>query len=126
VSERDDGDGGPGPRKTGEDAALEARLKALADRLDQHRVAAEPEPARGGGFGPGMAQALRLAAEFVAGILVGAALGWGFDSLFNTSPWGLIGFVLLGFAAGALNALRSAGLVQEREGIVGRKPDGRD
>jgi ATP synthase protein I len=73
-----------------------------------------------------MAQALRLAAEFVAGILLGGAIGWGFDRLFNTSPWGLIAFVLLGFAAGALNAARSAGVVPEREGILGRKPDGRD
>lgn len=125
MSEREDKGAGEDRRKTGEDAALAARLKALADRLDRQRAAAEPEPGRRGGFGPGMAQALRLAAEFVAGIVVGGALGWGFDRLFGTSPFGLIGFVLLGFAAGALNALRSAGLVQEREGR-GQPPGGRD
>lgn len=126
MNERDGGEGGGGPRRTSEEAALDARLKALGTRLDGHRRAAEPEPQGRSGFGPGMAQALRLAAEFVAGILLGGAIGWGFDRLFNTSPWGLIAFVLLGFAAGALNAARSAGVVPEREGILGRKPDGRD
>lgn len=54
--------------------------------------------------------AIRLGADFVAGILVGAALGWGIDRLFGTSPWGLIVFLLLGFGAGILSVLRSAGL----------------
>ena len=41
---------------------------------------------------PGVGMALRLGADFVAGVVVGAALGWGFDALFGTSPWGLIVF----------------------------------
>jgi ATP synthase protein I len=31
----------------------------------------------------------------------------------GTSPWGLIIFLLLGFGAGVLNVLRSAGMVAE-------------
>ncbi len=54
---------------------------------------------------------MRLGADFVAGVVVGAALGWGIDRLFGTSPWGLIVFLLLGFGAGILSVLRSAGLV---------------
>ena len=57
----------------------------------------------------GYAQAFRLASEFVAGVLVGAALGWGLDRVAGTSPWGLIGFLLLGFCAGVLNVVRAAG-----------------
>ena len=34
----------------------------------------------------------------------------------GTSPWGLIIFLLLGFVAGVLNVLRSAGLVAEPGG----------
>jgi ATP synthase protein I len=52
---------------------------------------------------------MRMAADFVAGILVGAAIGWGVDQLFGTWPWGLAVFLLLGFAAGILNVLRTAG-----------------
>jgi ATP synthase protein I len=55
---------------------------------------------------------MRLGADFVAGIVLGAALGWGFDRLFGTSPWGLTVFLLFGFAAGILTVLRSAGLVK--------------
>ena len=56
-----------------------------------------------------MAIGLRLSSELVAGVLVGAVLGWGFDRLLATSPWGLIVFLLLGFAAGVINVVRSSG-----------------
>ena len=52
---------------------------------------------------------MKLASEFVAGVLVGAALGWGLDQVAGTSPWGLIGLLLLGFAAGVVNVVRAAG-----------------
>lgn len=61
----------------------------------------------------GIGQALRLSSEFIAGVLVGALIGWFIDRLAGTSPWGLIVFLLLGFGAGILNVLRSAGLVAE-------------
>ena len=47
--------------------------------------------------------------ELVAGVVVGAAIGWGFDRLLSTSPFGLIVFLLLGFTAGVMNVVRSAG-----------------
>lgn len=56
-----------------------------------------------------MAVGLRLSSELVAGVLVGAVIGWGFDHLLSTSPWGLIVFLLLGFAAGVINVVRSSG-----------------
>lgn len=56
---------------------------------------------------------MRLSSEFIAGILVGCGLGWLIDRTFDTSPWGLIVFLMLGFAAGVLNVLRSAKLVEE-------------
>ncbi len=55
-----------------------------------------------------MALGFRLSSELVAGVLVGAALGWGIDRLLSTSPFGLIVFLLLGFAAGVVNVVRSA------------------
>jgi ATP synthase protein I len=91
------------------DADLARRLDRLSRDLDaerQERAAAErPQRANSAGF----AQAFKLASEFVAGVLVGAALGWGLDRVAGTSPWGLIGLLLLGFAAGVLNVVRAAG-----------------
>jgi ATP synthase protein I len=52
-----------------------------------------------------------LSAEFVAGILVGAGIGWVLDRWLGISPWGMIVFLLLGFAAGVLNLMRAAGVV---------------
>lgn len=61
-----------------------------------------------------MAIGLRLSSELVAGVLVGAALGWGFDHLLSTSPWGLIIFLLLGFIAGVINVMRAAGVMSKQ------------
>ena len=61
-----------------------------------------------------VAVGLRLSSELVAGVLVGAALGWGFDRLLSTSPWGLIVFLLLGFTAGVLNVMRTAGVMAKQ------------
>ena len=57
-----------------------------------------------------MARAFRASSEFIAGVIVGGGLGWAFDKGLGTSPWGLIVFLLLGFAAGVYNVLRSAGM----------------
>ena len=58
-----------------------------------------------------MARGFRLSTELIAGVVVGAVIGWGFDHLLSTSPFGLIGFFLLGFIAGVVNLVRSAGVV---------------
>ncbi len=59
------------------------------------------------------AKAFQLSTEFVAAIFVGAFLGYWFDRFAGTSPWGLIVLLMLGFVAGVLNVMRSAGLVAE-------------
>ncbi len=43
--------------------------------------------------------------------MVGAGLGWLIDRWLGTQPWGLMIFLLLGFAAGVLNVMRSAGVI---------------
>ncbi|HEX9904408.1 MAG TPA: AtpZ/AtpI family protein [Propylenella sp.] len=91
------------------DADLARRLDRLSRELDagrRERAEAERQPRTDS---RSYALAFRLASEFVAGVLVGAALGWGIDYLAGTSPWGLIGFLLLGFAAGVVNVVRAAG-----------------
>jgi ATP synthase protein I len=66
------------------------------------------------GSDTGWGVAVKVSSEFIAGIAVGAILGYGFDSYFETSPWGLIVLLMLGFAAGVLNVLRSVGKVADR------------
>lgn len=99
------------------DEALAARLPAANGRNDGGKP--------GSGDLTGFGQALRLSSEFIAGIAVGAGLGWLIDRMAGTSPWGLIVFLLLGFAAGVLNVLRSAGRIAEPKAGISRSETGR-
>ena len=54
-----------------------------------------------------MSRGLRLGSEFVAAIIVGAGLGYIIDMFLPTRPWGLVVLLLLGFAAGVLNVVRT-------------------
>jgi ATP synthase protein I len=97
--------------QSSDEAALSARLRRLGDELGHDRPGRSPQ-AEGpppGSVGSGMARGIRLSTELVAGVLVGAGIGWGLDRWLGISPWGLIVFLLLGFAAGVLNVVRAAG-----------------
>jgi ATP synthase protein I len=106
------------PREQGDDgntqtdeAALSARLQRLSERLARDQAG---RPSDGAGedratTASGYAQGFRLSSEFVAGVLVGAGIGWLLDRWLGIAPWGLIVFGVLGFAAGVLNVVRSAG-----------------
>ncbi len=112
-----DRDGIPDPSSSPEDTELSGRLRDLGRRLGKNRGdSGEDGPKDSAPRNPNVAMALRAASDFVAGVIVGAALGWGFDQLFDTSPWGLIVLVLLGFAAGLVNVMRSAGAIRPRTG----------
>ena len=96
-----------------DEAALSARLRRLGDRLDRERASSESGSSSGAppsADGSAMARGLRLSSELVAGVLVGAGIGWLIDRWLGVSPWGLIVFLLLGFAAGVVNVMRAAGL----------------
>jgi ATP synthase protein I len=95
-----------------DEAALSARLQRLDERLRQSGAGRPTEGAgaRQGADPSAMARGFRLSTELVAGVLVGAGLGWLLDRWLGISPWGLIVFLLLGFAAGVLNVMRAAGL----------------
>jgi ATP synthase protein I len=108
-------DGDPAPRG---DAELEARRGALAEALGKRRGKASGGPEdRGSDSKAGWGLAVKVSSEFIAGVAVGAILGYGFDRWFETSPWGLIVFLMLGFAAGVLNVLRAVGKVADRPGL---------
>ena len=113
-------DGGNGSRdKSSDEAALSARLGSLDHRLSEirdNRKIGTDQPGDGDGAAraSAMARGLRLSSELIAGVVVGAVIGWGFDRLLSTSPFGLIVFFLLGFVAGVVNVVRSAGVAPGR------------
>lgn len=60
-------------------------------------------------FYAGLGQAVRVGTELLAALIVGGGLGWLIDTyLFSTQPWGMVVGLVLGAAAGILNAYRTA------------------
>lgn len=117
MAEGTDGEGNGSRDKSPDEAALSARLGSLDRRLseirggrkigtDQVGDQSEDSAVRASA----VARGFRLSSELVAGVVVGAVIGWGFDRLLSTSPFGLIVFFLLGFVAGVVNLVRSAGV----------------
>jgi ATP synthase protein I len=112
----DDTGNGNRDKSSSEEAALSARLGSLDQRLSEFRHGRRmttDQPASGNEDGAARASAMalgfRLSSELIAGVAVGAVIGWAFDRLLSTSPFGLIVFFLLGFVAGVVNVIRSAG-----------------
>jgi ATP synthase protein I len=100
-----------------DEAALSERLQRLGERLANTTSSAPPDiPAsRPNTDASAMARGLRLSTELVAGVVVGGLIGWFLDRWLGISPWGFMVFVLLGFAAGMLNLMRSAGFMAETD-----------
>ena len=104
-NQSDDGD------RSAEEAALSARLQRLGKRLDEKTASRPSEETPVSRTDPSaLARGFRLSTELVAGVLVGAFIGWVLDRWLGISPWGMIVFLLLGFAAGVLNVMRAAGV----------------
>ncbi len=74
------------------DATRQAEIEALQDKVMRSR---------------GMAYGLRMSSELVAAILVGAGFGYLLDKMLGTTPWLMLLFFFLGFAAGILNVMRA-------------------
>ena len=96
--------GGEDPRLT----SLEERLKAAHDAEAVRTGSKQKKPSKG------YSQGNRVLAELIAGTAGGALIGWLLDRWLGISPWGLIVFLLLGFAAGVLNVMRVAGVAPDR------------
>lgn len=51
---------------------------------------------------------IKVSSDFFAAVVTGGILGFCIDRVFSISPWGLVIFLLLGFASGVLDILRYA------------------
>src|SRR5258707_7228776 len=112
-------DGTPGnkgnPKEPPDDEALSARLQRIGDRIATAIRPSESDSGpRSAADASAYARGFRMSTELVAGVVVGALIGWLLDRWLGISPWGLIVFLLLGFAAGVLNVMRAAGVVRDR------------
>ena len=90
---------------------LGSRLDEMNKRLGRDIASDKKDPDTPPKNGA-MAMGLRLASEFVSAILVGALIGYGIDWFAGTAPWAMIVFLMLGFASGVMNVIRSAQSMQ--------------
>jgi ATP synthase protein I len=95
----------PSPSHLGHDADGSRRR---LDDLDSRLRAAQkgPEVKRPATGQREMSFAYRVLVEMIAGLGFGAFVGWWLDVWLGTKPILLVVMILLGFAAGALNAYR--------------------
>lgn len=127
MSKAGDGSDGSAPQRGEispvEREALRQRAEAIGKRLDDVQarksapMSAEDSRARGNALG----QAFKISIELVAGVAVGGFIGWVLDRQLGTRPWLLILFLMLGFAAGMLNTIRSARRMQAQSEPMQRK-----
>ena len=105
-------DGSKTGNRSDEEADLSARLQRLGERLShQEGTSRQPEAGPSSKSDPSaLARGFRLSTELVGGVAVGAFIGWALDRWLGISPWGMIVFLLLGFAAGVVNVMRAAGV----------------
>ncbi len=55
----------------------------------------------------------RAGSEFLGNVIAGGILGYGVDWAFDTAPWGMIFFILIGFISGVYRA--NAAMKEEYE-----------
>lgn len=93
-----------------------AKMDALHARLAAVKKANAPKP-RTPDHHSQAQLAWRMVVELVAGLGIGFGMGYGLDVVFGTSPWFMIVFIFLGFAAGVKTMMRSAQEVQSKQAI---------
>jgi ATP synthase protein I len=86
---------------------IDARLRAVRAKVEKPR-----SDGANSGVSSGMSHrqtgvAYRVMVDMIAGLLVGGFLGYWLDRWLGWTPYGLVGGLLLGFAAGVNNAWRA-------------------
>jgi len=90
-----------------DDESQEA-LERLQKRLDALTAERTPKRQADGSAERGIGEGYRLLGEVIGGVLGGLGLGFLVDRFAHTAPFGIIIGLLLGTAASAITAMRSA------------------
>ena len=118
-NDKDPGRGELGPE---EREAFRRRASELGRRLDEVKVRKAPaDEGEARRRGSAMGQAFKIVAELIVGVAVGGGIGWVLDRQLGTQPWLLVLFLMLGFAAGMLNVIRTARKMQAEAEPLQRK-----
>jgi len=88
---------------------ISARLKIAKDRLNNSNTRNKKLNTTY------LGTAFKISTEFVAAVVVGSTIGFILDSLFDTKPWLIIFFFIIGVTAGMLNVIRSAKILQKND-----------
>lgn len=103
------------------DRDLQDRLARLASAIEKKQAEsaigdqeAARQAAMGGETGKAMSLGLRVLAELVGGVVVGALIGWQIDQWTGLSPLFLIVFLALGIAAGFMNMMKAVSVTNRR------------
>lgn len=90
-------------------AEEKATLDDLAARIAKARgTSGDGEGPRAGPVVSGAGLAWRMVIDLVTGVLLGAAIGWGLDSVLGTLPLFFLIVGMMGLAAGVKTMIRSA------------------
>jgi ATP synthase protein I len=90
-----------------DDESQEA-LRRLQDRLDTLTAVRTPKGPAEKSAESSMGDGYRLLGEVIGGVLGGLGLGWVVDHFAHTTPFGMVVGLLLGTAASAYAAIKSA------------------
>jgi ATP synthase protein I len=94
-------------------ASIKARAGEIDRRLDEARARITPKPAVDPrARGQAMGQGLKIAVDLVVGVAFGGFAGWWLDRYLGTAPWLMVLLLILGFAAGMMNVIRTARRMQ--------------
>ena len=83
-------------------------LRRLDKKLDRLEASRAPKTPAQGSLGSTSAGGYRMLGEVLGGVLGGLGLGWLFDRLAHTGPWGLIGGMLIGSGVSIYAAVKTA------------------
>ena len=87
-----------------------SKLKARINKIQENKVnKSRPNKKMGAGLG------FKVSTEIVAALVVGVVIGLIVDNYFNTKPFGLIIFFILGAFAGFLNVYRVIRRIEKRD-----------
>ncbi len=92
---------------------IERRLRVLREQTAdgaENREQASPHP-----IGRAMWIAFNVVSDLIAGVICGLVAGYGLDKWLDTRPVFIAVFLIMGCAAGVLNAVRFLRLYDERQ-----------